>query len=102
MANIINRNTVLPCSRVRRFYTASDQQDYVVVEVHQGENTYAQDNLLLGKIEISDSAKTKGKRSGGCPVYLWYQRNSGGGYPGWISTGVVKHILFLRKFRKQN
>lgn len=35
MANIINRNTVLPCSRVRRFYTASDQQDYVVVEVHQ-------------------------------------------------------------------
>ena len=55
MANIINRNTVLPCSRVRRFYTASDQQDYVVVEVHQGENTYA---------------KTKGKRSGGCPVYL--------------------------------
>ena len=63
MANIINRNTVLPCSRVRRFYTASDQQDYVVVEVHQGENTYAQDNLLLGKIEISVPPKPKGKEA---------------------------------------
>ena len=63
MANIINRNTVLPCSRVRRFYTASDQQDYVVVEIHQGENTYAQDNLLLGKIEISVPPKPKGKEA---------------------------------------
>ena len=63
MANIINRNTVLPCSRVRRFYTASDQQDYVVVEVHQGENTYAQDNLLLGKIEISVPPRLKGKEA---------------------------------------
>ena len=63
MANIINRNTVLPCSRVRRFYTASDQQDYVVVEVHQEENTYAQDNLLLGKIEISVPPKPKGKEA---------------------------------------
>ena len=63
MTNIINRNTVLPCSRVRRFYTASDQQDYVVVEIHQGENTYAQDNLLLGKIEISVPPKPKGKEA---------------------------------------
>ena len=48
---------------MRRFYTASDQQDYVVVEVHQGENTYAQDNLLLGKIEISVPPKPKGKEA---------------------------------------
>lgn len=63
MANIINRNTVLPCSRVRRFYTASDQQDFVVVEVHQGEHTYAKDNLFLGKIEIAVTPKPKGKEA---------------------------------------
>ena len=35
----------------------------MVVEVHQGENTYAQDNLLLGKIEISIPPKPKGKEA---------------------------------------
>ena len=93
MANIINRNTVLPCSRVRRFYTASDQQDYVVVEVHQGENTYAQDNLLLGKIEISVPPKPKGKEA--VDVRFTYDIN---GIlvvdTRMVSTGVVKtHII---------
>ena len=93
MANIINRNTVLPCSRVRRFYTASDQQDYVVVEVHQGENTYAQDNLLLGKIEISVPPKPKGKEA--VDVRFTYDIN---GIlvvdTRVVSTGVVKtHII---------
>lgn len=93
MANIINRNTVLPCSRVRRFYTASDQQDYVVVEVHQGENTYAQDNLLLGKIEISLPPKPKGKEA--VDVRFTYDIN---GIlmvdTRVVSTGVVKtHII---------
>lgn len=93
MANIINRNTVLPCSRVRRFYTASDQQDYVVVEVHQGENAYAQDNLLLGKIEISVPPKPKGKEA--VDVRFTYDIN---GIlvvdTRVVSTGVVKtHII---------
>ena len=93
MANIINRNTVLPCSRVRRFYTASDQQDYVVVEVHQGENTYAQDNLLLAKIEISVSPRPKGKEA--VDVRFTYDIN---GIlvvdTRVVSTGVVKtHII---------
>ena len=93
MANIINRNTVLPCSRVRRFYTASDQQDYVVVEVHQGENTYAQDNLLLGKIEISVPPRPKGKEA--VDVRFTYDIN---GIlvvdTRVVSTGVVKtHII---------
>jgi len=93
MANIINRNTVLPCSRVRRFYTASDQQDYVVVEIHQGENTYAQDNLLLGKIEISVPPKPKGKEA--VDVRFTYDIN---GIlvvdTRVVSTGVVKtHII---------
>ena len=92
MANIINRNTVLPCSRVRRFYTASDQQDYVVVEVHQGENTYAQDNLLLGKIEISVPPKPKGKEA--VDVRFTYDINGILVVTRVVSTGVVKtHII---------
>lgn len=93
MANIINRNTVLPCSRVRRFYTASDQQDHVIVEVHQGEHTYAKDNLLLGKIEIVVPRKPKGKEA--VDVRFTYDIN---GIlvvdTRVVSTGVVKtHVI---------
>lgn len=100
MANIINRNTVLPCSRVRRFYTASDQQDYVVVEVHQGENTYAQDNLLLGKIEISVPPKPKGKEA--IDVRFTYDIN---GIlvvdTRVVSTGVVKTHIISQKIPEE-
>ena len=100
MANIINRNTVLPCSRVRRFYTASDQQDYVVVEVHQGENTYAQDNLLLGKIEISVPPKPKGKEA--VDVRFTYDIN---GIlvvdTRVVSTGVVKTHIISQKIPEE-
>lgn len=60
MSVIIERNTVLPCSRMRRFYSAQEGQEYVVVEVLQGEHTYANDNLLLGKMQV-DIPKTSGK-----------------------------------------
>ena len=96
MANIINRNTVLPCSRVRRFYTASDQQDYVVVEIHQGENTYAQDNLLLGKIEISVPPKPKGKEA--VDVRFTYDINGILVDTRVVSTGVVKTHIISQKF----
>ena len=37
MSPIIERNTVLPCSRVRRFYTARDNQTQVDISILQGE-----------------------------------------------------------------
>ena len=62
-------------------------------EVHQGENTYAQDNLLLGKIEISVPPKPKGKEA--VDVRFTYDIN---GIlvvdTRVVSTGVVKtHII---------
>ena len=63
------------------------------MEVHQGENTYAQDNLLLGKIEISVPPKPKGKEA--VDVRFTYDIN---GIlvvdTRVVSTGVVKtHII---------
>lgn len=60
MSVIIERNTVLPCSRMRRFYSAQESQEYVNIEVLQGEHTYAKDNLLLGKMKV-DIPSTTGK-----------------------------------------
>lgn len=47
---IIERNTVIPVSRVHTFYTANDNQSMVRVEVLQGESRMAKNNLLLGEL----------------------------------------------------
>ncbi len=50
MSILIERNTSLPASREKRYYTSHDNQTEVVVNVYQGENYYADDNLPLGQI----------------------------------------------------
>ena len=49
---IIERNSVVPVSRVQTVYTVSDQQDQVLVKVFQGESRLVKDNVLLGVLEI--------------------------------------------------
>lgn len=44
---IIPRNTVLPATRMRQFYTTIDHQKMVQVEVFQGEAAQASENLLV-------------------------------------------------------
>lgn len=63
MCPIVARNTVLPCSRVQRFYTVSDNQELLTIEILQGEHPYAVDNLLLGKMDIPVPKNKKGEES---------------------------------------
>jgi molecular chaperone HscC len=49
---IIERNTVIPASRVSRVYTLYDNQQSVRVEVLQGESRKARENLFLGELLI--------------------------------------------------
>lgn len=46
---IIERNSVLPCSKTVMLQTARLGQKKLDVEVFQGESMYAKDNLQLGK-----------------------------------------------------
>lgn len=57
MAPIIERNTVLPCSKVRRFYTVFDNQTKIDISILQGEHPYADDNLCLEKMCIKKIRK---------------------------------------------
>ena len=50
---IIERNTVIPVSRVERLYTVKDNQKKISVEILQGESRLAKENILLGEITIS-------------------------------------------------
>jgi molecular chaperone HscC len=49
---IIERNTVVPTSRVREVATLADGQQLVVVKIFQGESRYTRDNIALGEIRV--------------------------------------------------
>lgn len=63
MAPIVERNSTLPCSKVKRFYTSYDFQTKLDIDILQGEKTYTKDNLLLGKVDVRVSRKRKGEES---------------------------------------
>jgi molecular chaperone HscC len=49
---IIERNTVVPASRVETFSNVEDGQRQVEIKIYQGESRYVNANVLLGKINI--------------------------------------------------
>ena len=63
MSTIIERNTVLPCSKIKRFYTASDNQTMLRFEILQGEHPYAEDNLKLSELSVTVPKKKRGEES---------------------------------------
>ena len=58
---IIERNTVIPASRVRPLYTLYDNQDSLKVEVYQGESRSCSQNVKLGDVRIAVPAKPAGE-----------------------------------------
>lgn len=50
---IIERNTVVPVSRVRRYNTLIDNQTAIAVDTYQGESRLVENNILLGELTIN-------------------------------------------------
>lgn len=63
MSAIIERNSILPCSKIRGFSTAADYQSEVKIEILQGEEPYAEDNVQLGVVTVAVPKKKKGMES---------------------------------------
>jgi molecular chaperone DnaK len=51
-STIIPRNTVIPVSRSRLYFTMRDDQKRVRIDVSQGENLNAEDNVPLGSFDV--------------------------------------------------
>lgn len=49
---IIERNTVIPVSKVKTYYTICDNQNKVAIEVFQGEGRLTKNNIKLGELEV--------------------------------------------------
>lgn len=50
---IIERNTVIPASRVQRFYSTHPQQSAVRIEVYQGERPWVRDNIFIEAFDVA-------------------------------------------------
>jgi molecular chaperone HscC len=52
-APIIERNTVVPVSRVQRFFPVHAQQREILITVYQGESRMVRDNIRLGEVKVA-------------------------------------------------
>ncbi|WP_128103710.1 molecular chaperone HscC [Paenibacillus sp. DCT19] len=50
---IIERNTVIPVSKMERYYTLHHNQTLITVDIYQGESRLAKNNVKLGEVPIS-------------------------------------------------
>lgn len=58
---IIERNSVLPTSKVNILTTVRDNQKVIKLNIYQGDERYAKDNLLLGSLDVNVKPKLAGK-----------------------------------------
>jgi molecular chaperone HscC len=95
-APIIERNSILPCSRVARHYTVGNFQTQVRVDVFQGEERYCKDNLKLGEFSVQVPSAPAGKEA--VDIRFTYDINGILEVEVTIdSTGQVYRELFLGK-----
>ena len=60
---IIERNTVVPASRTKKYWTVRDNQRSVSVDILQGESRLAKGNLKLGSITVPVPPRPAGEES---------------------------------------
>jgi molecular chaperone HscC len=49
---IIDRNTVIPVSRIKRYSTMAPNQTMITLKIYQGESRRAEDNFFLGEFDV--------------------------------------------------
>jgi heat shock protein 1/8 len=54
MTNIIDRNSTIPCQKMKTFSTYADNQPAVTIRIFEGERARTSDNHLLGEFTLSD------------------------------------------------
>jgi molecular chaperone HscC len=58
---IIERNTIVPVSRMERYYTMHENQSQIELKVFQGESRNTADNIALGQMTIDVPKKPRGE-----------------------------------------
>lgn len=71
---IIQRNTTIPASRTKKYFTTVDDQSVMRIGVYQGENRLVKKNLLLGEVIVNLPMAPAGEES--VSVTFTYDINS--------------------------
>jgi molecular chaperone HscC len=71
--SIIERNSVVPLSRTKRYYPVQDKQRVLEINVYQGEARMASDNIRLGQLKIPLAFSTR--EENGVDVRFTYDVN---------------------------
>lgn len=58
---IIERNSIVPVSKISDYYTVSEQQKEVNIKVYQGESRLVKNNVYLGELNIPVKPSPKGE-----------------------------------------
>lgn len=94
-APIIDRNTVVPCSRVKRFWPSQPLQRIVSIEVFQGESRLVANNIKLGEFNVP--LPLKGLTDNAVDIRFSYDMNGILEVEATVVTTGKKHILVIAK-----
>ncbi|MFB9128120.1 molecular chaperone HscC [Paraburkholderia dipogonis] len=89
---IIERNTIVPVSRMQRIFTVRDRQQMLSIKVFQGEARLTTDNVALGEFTLEVPLKAAGEA--GADVRFTYDINGvleveATAFPGGIKRAMV-------------
>lgn len=73
MSPVIERNSVLPVSKMREYVTTADNQKMVTFRIFQGESIHCSQNQYMGTVELAVPPAPKGRE--GALVRLTYDIN---------------------------
>jgi molecular chaperone HscC len=89
---IIERNTIVPVSRMQRIFTVRDRQQMLSIKVFQGEARLTTDNVALGEFTLEVPLKAAGEA--GADVRFTYDINGvleveATAFPGGVKRALV-------------
>jgi molecular chaperone HscC len=92
---VIERNSVIPTSRVERFFPLQDGQRHLTLKVYQGESPRVASNIFLGKLEVP----LPGVASAACPVDVRFTYDSNGllDVEAHVTASDVRHRLVIEQ-----
>ena len=85
MSPVIERNSILPCSKTGFYTNAYDNQQHIKIGIYQGEAYYCRENLELGAIEMDILPARRGETR--LQVKFSYDIN------GILEVEVIDHML---------